>query len=368
MSSATASQPAAESAAPTDSAPATESAAHAPALQEDCHTAIPAGEWERAGALLRAARRIVLTTHAGPDGDGIGSMAALCIALRAMGKTVAMVCSDPVPPDLAFVPYAGRIQVLHRLETLPFAPDLLIVCDSANLARLGAVYAESRACFQALPVLNLDHHRTNTRFGRVNLVDTAAAATAEIAHALLERLGAAPTREIATALLTGLVTDTLGFRTDSVTPRTLALAARLLEHGAPLDEISYRVFHATRFEKLKLWGYGLSNLQRSEDGRIAWVQLPREIRRELGAKETDLMGLASLIEGIEGADVVILAWDKRKDPMRTGISLRSRTVNVATIAQTLGGGGHAGAAGALLGEPLAVGLRKAVDAAKAHLD
>ncbi len=347
--------------------PARSPAASAPAREEDRNAAIPVDEWERASALTLAARRVVLTTHAGPDGDGIGSMVGLYIALRAMGKTAAMVCADPAPPDLTFVPHSDEVQALHQLDALPFLPDLCIVCDAASLERLGAVYAESEHHFAALPILNLDHHQTNTRFGQVNLVDTAAAATAEIVHAFLERLQVEPTREAATALMTGLVTDTLGFRTDSVTPRTLVLAAHLLEHGAPLEEINHRVFHATRFEKLKLWGYGLANLQRSEDGRIVWVQLPREVRRELGAKETDLMGLASLIEGIEGADVVILAWDKRKDPLRTGISLRSRTVDVAAIAQTLGGGGHTGAAGALLNEPLDAGLAKALAAAQAGL-
>lgn len=331
--------------------------------------AITIAEWEKACVLMSASRRVVLTTHAGPDGDGIGSMVGLSLALRALGKTVAMVCADPVPPDLTFVPHADEIQVLPQLAALPFAPDLIIVCDSASLERLGAVHGESQTCFAALPILNLDHHRTNERFGRVNLVDATAAATVEIVHELLERLRVAPTQEAATALMTGLVTDTVGFRTESVTPRTLTLAAHLLERGAPLEEINYRVFRATRYAKLKLWGYGLSNLQRSEDGRIVWTTLPREVRMELGAKETDLMGLASLIEGIESADIVILAWDKRKDPLRTGISLRSRTVNVAAVAQTLGGGGHAGAAGALLtNTPLNEGLRKAVEAAKAHLD
>ena len=353
--------------------PARSPAASAPARVEDRNAAIPVDEWERACALALAARRVVLTTHAGPDGDGIGSMIGLYIALRAMGKTAAMVCSDPAPPDLVFLPYADRIQALHQLDALPFAPDLIIVCDSASLPRLGPLYAESRPHFQALPILNLDHHRTNTRFGQVNLVDTTAAATAEIAHALLERLGAEPAREAAsatesaTALMTGLVTDTLGFRTDSVTPRTLALAARLLEHGAPLDEICYRMFHATRYEKLRLWGYGLSNLQRSADGRVAWAALPRQVRMELGAKESDLLGLASFIEGGEGVDVVILAWDSKRDPLRTRISLRSRTVDVAAIAQTLGGGGHTGAAGALLNEPLDAGLAKALAAAQAGL-
>lgn len=338
-------------------------------MPENCDPAIPASEWEKACALVMAAQRVVLTTHAGPDGDGIGSMVGLAIALRALGKTVAMVCADPVPEDLSFVPHADEVQVLPQVAALPFGPDLIIVCDSASLARLGAVYDESQPSFAALPVLNLDHHRTNERFGRVNLVDAGAAATAEIVHAMLERLHVEHTQAAATALMTGLVTDTVGFRTDSVTPRTLTLAAHLLDRGAPLEEINYRVFNATRYVKLKLWGYGLANLQRSEDGRIAWTTLPREVRTELGAKETDLMGLASLIEGIEGADIVILAWDKRRDPLRTGISLRSRTVNVAAIAQTLGGGGHAGAAGALLtNTPLAAGLLKAVEAAKAHLD
>lgn len=339
------------------------------AKSRDREAEIPESAWVDACVLVLGAQRIVLSTHAGPDGDGIGSMVGLTLALRGLGKTAAMVCSDPVPPDLAFVPLADEIRVVPQLTTLAFTPDLIIVCDSASLARLGAVYADSRPLFAALPILNLDHHQTNTHFGRVNLVDTTAAATAEVVHELRERLQVEITQAAATALMTGLVTDTMGFRTDNVTPRTLALAAHLLEHGAPLEEISHRVFHATRFEKLKLWGYGLANLRRSEDGRIAWVQLPREVRKELGAKETDLMGLASLIEGMEGADVAILAWDKRKDPLRTGISLRSRTVDVAAIAQTLGGGGHPGAAGALLVDtPLSEGLRKAIEAAKAHLE
>ncbi len=351
------------------SASATKSqAADIPAtLQEQRDTAFSPLEWESACALVLEAQRILLTTHAGPDGDAIGSMVGLSIALRAMGKTVAMVCSDPVPQDLTFVPLSDQVRALHDLAKLPFAPDLIIVCDAASLARLGAVYTESQSCFEASPILNLDHHQTNSRFGRVNLVDSTAAATAEIAHELLERLHVTITQEISTALMTGLVTDTLGFRTANVTPRTLTLAAHLLEHGAPLNEIGYRVFHATRYEKLKLWGYGLSNLQRTEDGRIVWAELPRAMRTELGAKESDLVGLASFIEDMEGVDVVILAWDSKKDPTRTRLSLRSRTVNVAAIAQTLGGGGHSGAAGALLAEPLAVGLRKAVEAAKAHL-
>lgn len=363
MSAAT--QPPSETQSPPVTQPAAISAA---ACAGDRKAAIPAGEWERACALVLDAERIVLTTHAGPDGDGIGSMVGLCIALRALGKTAAMVCADPAPPDLLFLPDASRVQVADALDGLPLDPDLIIVCDAASLPRLGAVYAENQSHFTALPVLNLDHHQTNTCFGAVNLVDTTAAATAEIAHALLERLRVVPTPATATALMTGLVTDTLGFRTDSVTPRTLALAAHLLAHGAPLHDICDRVFHATRYEKLKIWGYALANLQRTADGRIAWTTIPRETRRELGAKESDLSGLASLIEGMEGADIVIIAWDKRKDPNRTQVSLRARAVSAAAIAQTLGGGGHARAAGALLHAPLAVGLRKALEAAQAHLE
>lgn len=338
-------------------------------MRDSHETTVAAADWDKACALVLDAHNIVLTTHAGPDGDGLGSMLGLFIAFRGMGKTAAMVCADPVPQDLTFLPDADRIQVVDGLKELPCDPDLVIVCDAASLPRLGAVYAAWESHFAALPLLNLDHHRTNTRFGQVNLVDTTAAATAEIVHELLARLQVEPTQEAATALMTGLVTDTLGFRTDSVTPRTLMLAAQLLERGAPLDAISHRVFSATRYEKLRLWGYALANLERSEDGRIVWAVVPREIRMELGAKETDLMGLASLIEGVAGADVAILAWNKRRDPLRTGISLRSRTVNVAAIAQRLGGGGHAGAAGALLdGTALSEGLRQAIAAAQAHLD
>ena len=246
---------------------ATQSDAATPAaLAEPRDSAFSSVDWEKACALVLEAQCILLTTHAGPDGDAIGSIVGLSIALRAMGKTVAMVCSDPVPQDLTFVPLSDQVRTLHDLAKLPFAPDLIIVCDAASLARLGAVYTESQSCFEASPILNLDHHQTNSRFGRVNLVDSTAAATAEIAYELLERLHVTITQEIATALMTGLVTDTLGFRTGNVTPRTLTLAAHLLEHGAPLNEIGYRVFHATRYEKLRLWGYGLSNLQRTKTG------------------------------------------------------------------------------------------------------
>ena len=186
------------------------SATASSAIPKDGGPAISASEWNQACALILAARRVVLTTHAGPDGDGIGSMVGLSIALRALDKTVAMVCADPVPPDLAFVPHADEIQVLPQLAALPFAPDLIIVCDSASLERLGAVYVESQPCFAALPILNLDHHQTNTRFGQANLVDTTAAATAEIAHELLERLHVEPTPEVATALMVGLGYGYLG--------------------------------------------------------------------------------------------------------------------------------------------------------------
>ena len=155
---------------------------------------------------------------------------------------------DPVPQDLTYLP----TRIMFRTSPLLRYP----LARSHSRVRLSQLSRWAQCTPRAGPDLQRfspqsGHHQTNSRFGLVNLVDTTASATAEIAHALRERLRVAPTLEAATALMTGLVTDTLGFRTDSVTPRTLALAAHLLEAGAPLTEICYRTFQATRYEKLK---------------------------------------------------------------------------------------------------------------------
>ncbi len=328
-------------------------------------TRIPSAVWQEAQALLERAQGIVLTTHAAPDGDGIGSMVGLSLPLRERGKTIAMVCADRVPRSLAFIPYAAEVQERRSLADLPFSPELIVVFDSNDLSRLGPLYTENQRLFATAPIINIDHHYTNTRFGTVNLVDDGAAATAEIVHTLLELLRAEPSLAAATALLTALVTDTIGLRTASVTPHTLRLTAHLLEHGAPLQEIAYRALYAKRYAGLKLWGYALSHMERSSDGRIVWVGIPTAVRQALDARETDLVGLASFLADMEEVAVVILAWENKAGEIQ--FSFRSRTTDVSAIAQVFAGGGHRLAAGATVAGPLAPALQRAVAAAEAHL-
>jgi len=282
---------------------------------------------------LRSAKRVLVVSHIRPDGDAVGSLTGLGLSLQNLGKEVQMVLSDGMPKIFRHLP--GSDQVKHR-PTGSF--DMTLVLDCSDIERTGSSLSDN-----PIPDVNLDHHPTNTGFARYNLVDEKAVATSEILAEYLPKFGFPISKQVADALLFGMITDTLGFRTNNMTPKALQLAAQLMEVGGDLPRLYQRGLLSRTFEAALYWGAGLSGLKR--DGRMLWATLALEDRRIVGYPGNDDADLISLLSTIEGADVAIMFVEQGNGHVK--VSWRSQPeFDVSQVALNFGGGGHAAAAGA----------------------
>ncbi len=313
-----------------------------------------------AAAAIGESRSIVLACHINPDGDALGSLLGLALALIPLGKNLVCLSQDGVPDILRFLP--GAEMVVQTTDVPMF--DLALVVDSGELARVGETVKPVVA--RARRVVDIDHHITVGSFGDIRILDAYAASTAEIVYALLQTLGAPITPDIATCLFTGIITDTGSFRFQNVTPNTLRVAAKLLEAGAPPAHISENVFENRTFAATRLLGSALSGLTQTADGRIIWTRITAQDFRTLGATDQDTEGVVNYVRGVRGAEVGILF--REMDTGKVRVSLRSReSVNVAEIAARFGGGGHRMASGCTVDAPLAEAEQAVVSAVQAAL-
>ena len=291
-------------------------------------------EIERARALLEGARRIAVVSHERPDGDAVGSMLGLVLALRRRGQTAVPVLAGGLPPRYGFLPGAADV-----LNAVPSESDLLVAVDCAELSRTG-IPAEA---LRRPAGINVDHHPTNTRFAHVNLVDPSAVATAQVLYSLSPALGLPVDRDIAANYLAGLVTDTIGFRTPNVTPAVLRLAAELEALAESLTKVYDLLLNRRSFAAARYWGAGLSRLERR--GPVVWARLTLEDRLAAGYSGTDDADLINLLGTIDGADLYLIFIEQGGGQVK--VSWRSRNgLDVSRLAQQLGGGGHEPAAGA----------------------
>ena len=310
-----------------------------------------------AAAAITGSQSVVLACHVNPDGDALGSLLGLALALIPLGKKVVCLSEDGVPEILRFLP--GSELVTQTTDISAF--DLALVVDSGELPRVGESIKPLIAC--AKRVVDIDHHVTAGAFGDIRVLDSRAASTAEIVYALLETLGAAITPDIATCLFTGVITDTGSFRFQNVTPNTLRVAAKLLEAGAPPAHISENVFENRTFAATRLLGHALSSLSQTPDNKIIWAHITAKDFQELGATDQDTEGVVNYVRGVRGAEVGILFREMETGKIR--VSLRSReSVNVAEIASRFGGGGHRMASGCTLDAPLAQAEQTVIKAVK----
>ena len=293
-------------------------------------------------AALRAAKTVLMCLHRQPDGDSIGSTAAIALALRRLGKEVMLVTPDPVPGVYDLVPTYPEYIPWSAVKDRRF--DLVALFDCADERRTGAPQDLKR---YAPRVLDVDHHATNTRFGDVCFIDPQAAASAEIAARVIEQLGVTIDREIALALYVGLETDTGGFRYAATTPDSHRLAARLLDAGLEPGEISQELYERQAVSGLRLLGAALQSLRVREDLSLAYIVLSSEDFERSGAVAADAetLGIVDYARRIEGIEVGALL--RQEGPHEVKLSLRSKgAVDVSHLAARIGGGGHARAAGA----------------------
>ncbi len=310
-------------------------------------------EMDKIGEVFAAARDVLVVTHVGPDGDAFGSLTAVGQMLEAQGKDVCMVVEDGMLPRFDYLPMANKVR-----ESVPAKRDfdLLVAVDCGDAERMGEPFL---GLYEKPPIVNIDHHVTNTNFGRFNLVPSNASSACEVLYSLFNHLGYTITQPIAVSLLTGLVTDTLCFRTPNVKPSTLQIASELIEAGADLPAIVDRALNVQPYSTLKLWKIGLNHMHL--EANVAWTTISREEQNNMSIESGSSTGLSSLLGNIEEAacGAVITELDDR-----VLVSMRSRPpYAVNQVALDLGGGGHAQAAGCTL----FMSLEDATDKVVRHL-
>jgi len=305
-------------------------------------------------ARLDNGERILITSHVRPDGDAVCSVLALGLALKELGKQVQMVLADGVPSDY------HHLQHVEQIASRAIPPvDLVVTLDAAADDRSG----DALRGFDGIDI-NIDHHITNTRFAALNFVDPAAVATCAILAELFPELGLQFTPAILDALLTGILTDTLGFRTSNMNPKALRIAADMVEKGADLPALYERALLRRSFTALRYWGAGLSKLQR--EGDLVWTSLSLADRKAADYPSNDDAELINNIAIVEGASVVLLFIEQHDNQVK--ISWRSQgAVDVSQIAAQFGGGGHVAAAGAVLAGSLDEVEQRVLQATRATL-
>ncbi len=294
-------------------------------------------------AEIRGRERFLVTTHENPDGDALGSLLALHVVLRQLGKDSVMYLRgpSPLPGEYRFLP----LEDLHRELPDDASERVLVAVDCANESRLGP----DPAILHGAPfTIDIDHHHDNSRFGDVNLVVADASSTGEVLRDVFAGLGVELTPEIAEPLYAALVTDTGRFQYANTTPKALRLAAELVEAGADVHKVFQGVYETVQFAKLKLLARALDRAQVYEGGRLVVSHLLRTDFEEVGAAEPYSEGIIDYLRAVEGAQMAALI----REPPRGGtparrVSLRASgdEIDVSAIARKSTGGGHRQAAG-----------------------
>lgn len=346
--------------------------------------------------LMLTNQKILIMASSPADGDCIGSSLSLYLALKKLDKEVTVVCPDPIPDLYHFLPTThiignrvvaskdfvitintnkvqtadvksivenGKINIIIMPEngrlseedvSFNYGPDrydLIITVDTGGLEQLGQLYTGNIEMFHQIPVINIDHHMSNDHFGKVNLVDVMASATTELlipVISLLEEKSGKPLwdEDIATLLLTGIITDTGSFQNANTTPRAFDASAQLVSHGARQQEIIQHIFKTKQLTTLKLWGRILSKMQTDEKFHVVWSVLTQKDFAETGAAENETGGIIDeLLSNAPGAEIICLLKEKKDGLVSGSIRTTNPSIDAAALAETFGGGGHTRAAG-----------------------
>lgn len=346
--------------------------------------------------LIKRNQKILILPSSPPDGDSLGSAIALYLVLKKLNKEVTVVCTDPIPEVLQFLPNIKVIgdkvvssndfiitidsknatidNIQSSIEgnkiNIVITPkegslsednvhfnkaktdfDLIITVDTAELSQLKSFYENNVELFHQIPVINIDHHISNTHFGKINHVDIMSSSTTELIFPVIEQLAEQEKIElidedVATLLLTGIITDTGSFQNANTTPRSFAKAAQLISYGARQQEIIQHIYKTKQLSQLKLWGRVLSKIQTDEKHRIVWSVVSQQDFKDTESS-LDQTGdvIDELMTNAPGAEIVILMKEKEGDLVSISIRTTSPSVDASRIAEHFGGGGHTQAAG-----------------------
>ncbi|MBI5037381.1 MAG: bifunctional oligoribonuclease/PAP phosphatase NrnA [Candidatus Kerfeldbacteria bacterium] len=291
---------------------------------------------------LDGAASVIVIGHQNPDGDAIGSMIGMGHYLTHAGINHRLFCMTPVPAYLTFLPETERM-VFDERELLESTHDVVIVLDSGDL-RYAGVHEHIPRMTGTPVVINIDHHHTNTNFGHINVVNPQASSTAEIIFHFLDYFRLPLSKETATALLTGILTDTGSFSNLGTTPSSMDVSSKLLAAGARVKDIIRHTFQTKSLEQLQLWGRALSRLKKNEATGIVTTILTKKDFEELGVEESS-EGIANFLNSVEKAKAIMVLYEKGDGLVKGSLRTTQDGVDVSKIAKYFGGGGHPKAAG-----------------------
>ena len=315
--------------------------------------AVPAAVVER----LRGARHVLAVSHENPDADTLGAVLGVCLLVEAMGGRATAVSTDPVPPLYGFLPGMDRFV---RDPDPGATYDLLVLADCASPSRVGDVARRHAALFAELPRVTIDHHASNDAASPWDWIEPHAAATCEMVALLavcLDQPLDLAAGALADALMAGIVMDTSTFAHPNATPRTLEVAAALVAAGAPLSDISRRLYRTRPETQLRLFGRVLTRLESTDDGRIAWSTLRLEDLAATGSMGAHSEGIIDLIAQAEAAEVAMLLKEQEDGTTRLSVRTRPGGVDATVLTGVFGGGGHARASGASIPMPVDEALK-----------
>jgi phosphoesterase RecJ-like protein len=290
--------------------------------------------------VIRDGERFMVCSHSRPDGDAVGSVLATGMLLEQMGKRADLVTADRIPAVYRKLPGADGIRTAMRVHG-PYDAAILLECDSVERTRLRGL--------EPFFIVNIDHHASGRPWGGLNWIDRDAASVGQLVHRLILAAGATVTPEMATCLYTTLLTDTGGFLFGTLRASTFALAEELVKAGANPVRIAQETYFSTPMSKLLLLGAALGNLWR--EGRLSWLWVTHDDMVRTCAADEDCEGIVNYALSVADVEASVFLRELPEGDIR--VSLRSKgKINVAAIAERMGGGGHENAAGCTLRGPL----------------
>jgi len=306
--------------------------------------------------VMKKHRRFLITGHARPDGDCLGSELALARMLTRMGKSAHIVNYGSVSRELFFMPGIKHIKFYRPGDKLPDDIEVVFVIDSGGLSRLEELEAPIRRMFATgkKPVLiNIDHHPSNGDFGDINWVNAKSSSVGEMIYLLVRQSGISIDKAMATNLYVSLDTDTGHFCFETTTPMSHLIAADLIEKGVRVRDIYKNIYEGKSIGEMRLFVECLRRTKLALNGRVAWSVLTRQMYRKHGATPTDSQNYLSTIRAIEGVKVALLFKETEQNPLSIKVSIRTdRPIDADGLVKALGGGGHHRAAGLTMKPPV----------------
>jgi len=302
---------------------------------------------------LKLSNNVFIASHINPDGDAVGSLIAMALSLESLGKNITMYNQSPIPAVYQFLPAFDRI---IRQTAVKINWDTALILDCGNIERIGHFASQ----IHSIPsIINIDHHITNTGFGNFKYIDSTACSTAEIVYRIIKDMGVLITKDIATSIYTGILTDTGSFRFVNTNRAAFSICYEMIEKGVKPYDVAKYVYGTYSLGRIKLLNLALDSIEIVKDGKLSFMTLTRSMLEETGTNAEDIDGMIHYAKRIEDVQVAVLIQENQDEIINSPekrlfhVSLRSDgSVDVSALAREFGGGGHQQAAGFSSKNPL----------------